>query len=103
MFLSPLPAHNGWGPGWSFLCDILLRLPLSIFVKLVNITYEIEGIDEYLKHRVKQHYLLNNLPKKILDGLLYKRKYIFSVHDVITNMVYMGLAQFGAHHLKVSF
>lgn len=101
MFISPLPVHNGWPSGWAFLCDILLRLPLSIFVKVVNITYVIEGLDAYLQHPVKQHLLLTHLPLELRQGLIYARKYIFSVHEVITNMVYLGLAQFGPHSLKV--
>ena len=101
MFVSPLPQHTGWPTGWAFLCDILLRLPLSIFVKIVNITHQVEGLEIYLKHRVKQHYLLKHLPMEVRQGLVYARKYIFSVHEVVTNMVYLGLAQFGPHSLKV--
>lgn len=101
MFIEPLPSHNGWGEGWCFLCDILLRLPLSIFVKVVNITYEINGLEDYLKHPIKKHLLLKHLPMGIRQGLIYARKYIFTVHDVVTNMVFLGLAQFGPSSLKV--
>ena len=101
MFIPPLPEHCGWPNGWAFLCDILLRLPLSIFVKVVNITYFIEGLNEFLQHPVKQHLLLPHLPLELRQGLIYARKYIFSVHEVITNLVYLGLAQFGPHNLKV--
>lgn len=102
MFIDPLPQHVGWPTGWAFLCDILLRLPLSIFVKVVNITHTVEGLEGYLKHRVKQHLLLKHLPMEIRQGLIFARKYIFSVHEVVTNMVYLGLAQFGPHSLKVN-
>lgn len=101
MFIDPLPQHSGWPLGWSFLCDILLRLPLSIFLKVVNITYQIEGLEAYLKHPIKQHLLLKHLPMELRQGLIYARKYIFSVHEVVTSMVYLGLAQFGPHSLKV--
>lgn len=103
MFIEPLPTHNGWGEGWSFLCDILLRLPLSTFVKVVNVTYEIHGLEDFLKHPIKRHLLLKHLPMNIRQGLIYARKYIFTVHDVVTNMVYLGLAQFGPSSLKVMF
>ena len=102
MFIDPLPQHSGWPLGWSFLCDILLRLPLSIFLKVVNITYHIEGLEEYIKHSIKQHLLLKHLPMELRQGLIYARKYIFSVHEVVTSMVYLGLAQFGPHSLKVT-
>ena len=101
MFIDPLPHHAGWPLGWTFLCDILLRLPLSIFVKIVNITYAIDGLDAFLKHPIKQHLLIKHLPLDVRQGLIYARKYIFSVHEVVTSMVYLGLAQFGPHSLKV--
>ena len=39
--MPPLPAHEGWGAGWCLISDVLVRLPLSIFVKLVSLTYEV--------------------------------------------------------------
>lgn len=103
MFIEPLPEHRGWGEGWSFLCDILLRLPLSTFVKVVNITYQVQGLEEYLGHPIKKHFLLKHLPMEVRQGLIYARKYIFTVHDVVTNMVYLGLAQFGPSSVKVKY
>ncbi|EFX77102.1 hypothetical protein DAPPUDRAFT_321692 [Daphnia pulex] len=99
-FIEPLPEHKGWPCGWSFLCDILLRLPVSIFLKVVNITYQIDGLEAYIKHPIKQYVLLKHLPMDLRQGLIFARKYIFSVHEVITNLVYLGLAQFGPHSLK---
>ena len=89
MFLDKLPEHSesGWTDGWCFLCDILLRLPLSIFVKVVNVNRHVEGLQEYLKHPIKQHLMLKQLPMDIKQGLIYGRKYMFSVFDVVTNMV----------------
>ena len=53
MFIPPLPAHQGWGMGWCLMCDVLLRLPLSVFVKLINITVDIPGLMDYLNHPVR--------------------------------------------------
>ena len=53
---------QGWGLGWCLMCDILLRLPLSVFVKLINITVEIPGLTEYLNHPVRRNYLIRSLP-----------------------------------------
>ena len=39
---------QGWGDGWCLMCDVLLRLPLSLFVKIVNVTVKIDGIEDYL-------------------------------------------------------
>ena len=100
MFIPPLPAHQGWGLGWCLMCDVLLRLPLSVFVKLVNITQEIPGLLEYLNHPVRRNYLIRTLPHQIRNRLLTQRKYIFSVHEVATRLAYIGVLQFGPQKLK---
>lgn len=87
MFLDKLPVHSGWSDGWCFLCDILLRLPLSLFVKVVNVNRHVDKLEEFLKHPIKQHLLLKHLPMDLRQGLIYGRKYIFSVFEVVTNMV----------------
>jgi general transcription factor 3C polypeptide 1 len=66
---------------------------------VVNITYQIKGLEAYIKH---PYVLLKHLPLDLRQGLIFARKYIFSVHEIITNMVYLGLAQFGPHSLKVN-
>lgn len=62
MFVPPLPKHNGWPEGWALMCDVLLRLPLSIFVKVHNITFVIPELEHYLNHPIRKHYLIKNLP-----------------------------------------
>ena len=64
------------------MCDILLRLPLSVFVKLINVTVEIPGLTEYLNHPVRRNYLIRSLPHTMRNRLLNQRKYIFAVHEV---------------------
>lgn len=100
MFIPPLPAHQGWGQGWCLMCDVLLRLPLSIFVKLVNITMEVPGLQDYLTHPVRRNYLIRNLPHVMRSKILYQRKYIFSIHEVSTRLAYIGVLQFGPQKLK---
>ena len=100
MFIPPLPAHQGWGQGWCLMCDILLRLPLSIFVKLVNITMDVPGLQDYLTHPVRRNYLIRSLPHTMRNKMLYQRKYIFAVHEVATRLAYIGVLQFGPQKLK---
>jgi len=102
MFVPPLPSHQGWptDQGWCLMCDVLLRLPLSIFVKLVNITFDLAGLEEYLGHPVRRHYLLRALPHHVRNKLLFQRKYIFAVHEVASRLAYIGALQFGPQKLK---
>ena len=82
------------------MCDVLLRLPLSLFVMLVNVTLQVEGVDEYLNHPVRRHYLIRSLPSRIRSKLLDKRKYIFSIYEIATRLAYVGVVQFGPQKLK---
>lgn len=84
-----------------------------------------DGLEEYLNDPIKQHYLIRMLPAKMRRQLLYKRwqppppthtfklsqlyiqfkifilcllyirKYIFTFHENLQRLVYMGLLQFG--------
>lgn len=62
MFIPPLPKHSGWPKGWTLMCDVLMGLPLSIFVQLHNINYIIPDLECYLSHPIRKHYLVKDLP-----------------------------------------
>uniref|UniRef100_A0A8C4Z2P4 B-block binding subunit of TFIIIC domain-containing protein n=1 Tax=Gadus morhua TaxID=8049 RepID=A0A8C4Z2P4_GADMO len=94
-YLPPLRVHKEFGYGWALVSDVVLCLPLSIFVQVTQINFKIEGLDEYLNDPVKQHYLVRVLPAQIKRQLLYKRKYIFAFYENLQKLVYMGLLQFG--------
>lgn len=47
MFVPPLVKHNGFTEGWILLSDCIYRMPLSVFVKINNISYEIHGKSNY--------------------------------------------------------
>ena len=55
------------------MCDVLLRLPLSIFVKLVNLSFEVENLEDYLNHPVRRHYLIKHLPYRLRSKLMFNR------------------------------
>ncbi|KAK9307679.1 hypothetical protein QLX08_002085 [Tetragonisca angustula] len=100
MFVPPLPQYNGWPRGWTLMCDILLRLPLSIFLKIHYISFVIPDMDKYINHPIRKHYLVRDLPIDIRNSLLYSRKYIFHIHETVTRLCYIGLIQFGPQKLK---
>lgn len=97
MFVQPIMAYHGYGNGWFLLSDLIYRLPLSVFVKICNINYEIPGLDEMLSHPIKKHYLVNNVPYEIQQSLFNTRKYISSIDDLLKRMCCMGLLQVGPH------
>jgi hypothetical protein len=93
----------------------------------VSVNHNIEGLESYLEHPIKQHFLLKHLPLDLQQGLVENRKYVFSIFDCVTIMVinfnfifnsikstsmlifsntvnqaYMGLVQLGPRLGKVS-
>ncbi|KAK9512897.1 hypothetical protein O3M35_001209 [Rhynocoris fuscipes] len=102
MFIPPLPPYEeyGDGEGWSLMSDLLLRLPLSIFVSIINVPYVIPNLCEYLNHPIRKYFLVKNLPSDISNHLTYNRKYIFSVSEIINRLAYIGLVQLGPQKLK---
>lgn len=92
MFIPPLPKHNNTdaNTGWAFVCDILLRLPLCIFIRLVSITCTSEELENFLSHPLKKNLLVKDLPPHLRQSLLQGRRYVTYVIDLINRLCYMG-------------
>ncbi|XP_059510098.1 general transcription factor 3C polypeptide 1-like isoform X2 [Stegostoma tigrinum] len=91
----PSPIHREFGYGWALISDILLCLPLSIFVQIVQVSHKVENLDEYLNDTLLKHTLVRDLPQPTRQQLLYKRRYIFSIFESLQRLCFMGLLQFG--------
>ncbi|XP_070683568.1 general transcription factor 3C polypeptide 1 [Pempheris klunzingeri] len=94
-FMPPVRGHKEFSSGWAMVGDLLLCLPLSVFIQVIQINYKVDGLEDYLNDPVKQYYLVSALPARMRRQLLYKRKYIFSFHENLQKLAYMGLLQFG--------
>ncbi|KAG7208455.1 hypothetical protein KM043_014681 [Ampulex compressa] len=100
MFVPPLPKHKGWPEGWALMSDILLRIPLSIFLKVHHVSFMIPELDDYINHPIRKHYLVRDLTSSLRNTMLASRKYIFNIHQTATRLCYVGLLQFGPQRLK---
>ncbi|KAK7085487.1 hypothetical protein SK128_012512 [Halocaridina rubra] len=100
MFIPPLPNHMISEVGWAFVCDILLRLPLTVFMRLVNIHYISPEVEEYIAHPLKSNLLLKYLPSIIRQNLLQGRRYVTYIMDLINRLCYVGLTQYGQQVMK---
>ncbi|XP_062866959.1 general transcription factor 3C polypeptide 1 isoform X2 [Trichomycterus rosablanca] len=94
-FIPPLPVHRGFGNGWAFMSDVMISLPLSVYVQIIQIGYKVDGLKGYLHDPVKQHYLIRFLPAQMKRQILHRRKYYFSFFENLQKLCYMGLLQFG--------
>ncbi|XP_051560417.1 general transcription factor 3C polypeptide 1-like isoform X3 [Myxocyprinus asiaticus] len=96
-FIPPMPVHKDFGYGWALVSDVLISMPLSVLMQVVQINYKVEGLEHYLNDPIKQHYLIRFLPPEMKRQLLHKRKYIFSFHENLQRLCFMGLLQFGPY------
>ncbi|XP_068276390.1 general transcription factor 3C polypeptide 1 isoform X2 [Nyctibius grandis] len=94
-YVPPLPLHREFGFGWALVSDILLCLPLSLYVQIIQVSYKVDGLEDFLNDPLKKHTLIRCLPTSIRQQLLSKRRYIFSVIENLQRLCYMGLIQFG--------
>lgn len=94
MFIPPLSEHESVPKGWALFTDVLLRIPLSLFVKIYRVRYIIPELTDYLNHPVKKHFLIKYLPKEIRAALLYKKSYLTTIYENLWRLCYIGLLQF---------
>ncbi|XP_069839754.1 general transcription factor 3C polypeptide 1 [Dendropsophus ebraccatus] len=93
--VPPATIHSEYGPGWVLVSDILLCLPLSIFIQIVQVSYKVDDLEDYLNDPIRKHTLIRYLPRSMRQQLLYKRRYVFSVFQGLQKLSCMGLLQFG--------
>ncbi|XP_059483284.1 general transcription factor 3C polypeptide 1 [Neocloeon triangulifer] len=100
-FVPPLPVHEDWSKGWALLADIVRRVPLVLFTRLVRLRYIVPGLSEYLSDPVRRNYMLGQLPGQMRANILgNSRKYVFSIFEAVQKLCYVGLVQFGPQRLK---
>ncbi|KAM9305566.1 general transcription factor 3C polypeptide 1 [Gastrophryne carolinensis] len=94
-FVPPATIHCEYGPGWVLVSDILLCLPLSIFIQIIQVSYKVDSLEDYLNDPIKKNTLIRHLPRPMRQQLLYKRRYVFSLFQGLQKLSCMGLVQFG--------
>lgn len=75
--------------GWFMLNDVILAMPLSIFVLIMPLCYKIEGLEDWLAHPVRRHTLLADLPVILRRMLTFANKHIatLSHHCALLNVM----------------
>lgn len=90
MFIPPLPKHTNRENGWALVSDMLLRLPLCLFVELVNVTHIPMEVERLLNHPLKRNLLVKDLPPHLRQAVLEGRRYIFQIGDLINRLCFIG-------------
>uniref|UniRef100_A0A6A7FY16 General transcription factor 3C polypeptide 1-like n=1 Tax=Hirondellea gigas TaxID=1518452 RepID=A0A6A7FY16_9CRUS len=99
MFIPPIPNHVKEADGWGLMCDVVVCLPLYLFVRIIRCTITPE-LFTWLKHPIKKFLLIKLLPASIRSLLLDSRRYVHNFMELINQLCYMGLVQLGPHISK---
>ena len=97
--ITPLP--KSYEKDTCLLGDLIPRIPLSVFVKTVFITYVIPGLDELLKDPIRRHHTLQMLPHDLIKNLFRKRKYIFCMVELLTLLAHLNLVELSSKLLSI--
>lgn len=77
-----------------FVGEIVSHMPLSIFCALVVINFQVPGLLALLKHPIKRHILVKDLPGELVAPLIHERRYIRRIFSCLQFMVALGLVAF---------
>lgn len=86
-----VPAIGGQTGYTCTLGEIVPRIPLKIFVKVVFLTYVVPGLDEYLEDEDKCLHTMAMLPQELRKNLMFRRKFMISLQECLTFLEFLGL------------
>lgn len=100
-FVGPLPTYKDYPKGWVLISDLIFRMPISTFVRIVKVGYIIPDLEKkFLNHPIRKNYLIKELPSDIKDALMKNRRYVYVIFDILNLLCFMGLLQFGTQKFK---
>ncbi|XP_070191650.1 general transcription factor 3C polypeptide 1-like [Littorina saxatilis] len=110
-YIKPLRRYDdakallGRSDGVCSIGDLLLVMPLSLFVKLTNVEMP-DVIKDFLLDDRKRNYPLTALPVNVLGHMLRIKVYMISITEVCQNLCRLGLLAMGplmAHERSKQF
>ena len=94
-FVPPIDTRGRSIPsGCLYLDDVLMCMPVSIFLAVVYVPYKVPGLMELLSHPTKRHILVRDLPAEMRYPLIVRRHYFYRITDVLKYLSTLGLITF---------
>ena len=94
-FVPPLDTRGRSIPqSCLYLDDLLMCMPVSIFLAIVYVPYKVPGLMELLSHPTKRHILVRDLPAEMRYPLIVRRHYLYRITDVLKYLSTLGLVTF---------
>jgi hypothetical protein len=105
-FIPPLHNRNNKGDTKQqqclFIGEILSHMPLSVFCAIIVVNYQVPGLLALLKHPVKRHVLVKDLPTCLVAPLINERRYIRRIVANLQLLVALGLVAFAESTCKAN-
>lgn len=76
-------------PGWFLISDILIRLPLSVLVKIVKVETCPE-LWTYLHHPIRRHFLVKDLPVQVRQIFFNRKNNMASLMYEFKRLCFIG-------------
>ncbi len=92
-FIPPL-SQTSSVKNCLFIGEIFSHMPLSVFCSIIVINYKIPGLVSILKHPVKRHILVKDLPPNLIAPLIYERRYLQRILAILQLLACLGLITF---------
>ncbi|XP_030377859.1 general transcription factor 3C polypeptide 1 [Scaptodrosophila lebanonensis] len=92
-FITPVQCYDEKPSGWIYFMDAVDRMPLSLFQRIFRLeNIDTDRLGAYVKHPVKQHYLMRQLPMELQGVLprLHQQNLYMNALRLLNNM---GLVQ----------
>lgn len=80
----------GRTPGWLIMSDLLVRMPLSLYVKILRVGGTSPELWQYLHHPVRKHFLIKDLPFSVRQCLFNRKHYFNSFYHDIKRLCFIG-------------
>ncbi len=94
-FVPPLTTRGRSIPsGCLYLDDVLMCMPVSIFLAVVYVPYKVPGLMELLSHPIKRYILVRDLPAEMRYPLVVRRHYLYRITEVLKYLSTLGLITF---------
>jgi hypothetical protein len=94
-FVPPIDTRGrSIPPGCLYLDDVLMCMPVSIFLAVVYVPYKVPGLMELLSHPVKRYILVRDLPAEMRYPLVVRRHYLYRITEVLKYLSTLGLITF---------
>ena len=74
-----------------FIGEMFSHMPLSIFCSIIGVNHEVPGLVSLLKHPLKRHTIVKDLPPWIIAPLIFERRYLQRILGILEVLACLGL------------